>query len=116
VQAKFLARLAALQQLPFSEWKEPLFKWLGNGIGEVRFKADGVQQRPLGFRGPGGADVFTLVFPATEKGDKFIPKDALDRAAKLKAEVESDARRYSTPCWLFDDPEPNISEATSRRQ
>src|SRR5690349_6198532 len=82
IQSKFLSRLLTLRGLPFSDWREPPFKWLEQGIGEIRFKGDSVQQRPLGFQGPGGRDVFTIVFPAIEKGDKFVPKDALARAVE----------------------------------
>jgi hypothetical protein len=90
--------------MPFSDWREPVFKWLEQGIGEVRFKADRVQQRPLGFQGPDGRDVFTIVFPATERGDKFVPKDAIARAVARKLEVFGDVERFSTPCWLFQNP------------
>jgi hypothetical protein len=81
-----------------------LFRWLrGNrqGLGEVRFKADGVQQRPLGFRGP-DPDVFTLLFPAREKNDQFIPKNAIEITLRLRKRVESDKERYND-CWLFAD-------------
>jgi hypothetical protein len=79
VQQKFLSRLQTLSGLPLSDWREPLFKWLEGGIGKIRFKASSVQQRPLVMRGL-GIDVVTMLFPATEKGDKFVPKDALSRA------------------------------------
>ncbi|MGI0086024.1 MAG: hypothetical protein ACREBQ_13175 [Nitrososphaerales archaeon] len=52
VRAKFLSRLAMLAQLEYADWNDTLFKFLTdqNGLSEIRFKADGVQQRPLGFR------------------------------------------------------------------
>lgn len=40
---------------------------------EIRFKADDVQQRPIGFFGP-KEDEFTIVLWATEKGNKFVPE------------------------------------------
>jgi hypothetical protein len=46
VQQKFLGRLLVLRGLPPEDWRLPLFRWLrgnGQGLGEVRFKADRVQ-------------------------------------------------------------------------
>jgi hypothetical protein len=105
LRQKFLGRLLALRGLPPEEWRLPLFRWLrgdGQGIGEVRFKADGVQQRPLGFRGP-EPDVFTLLFSAREKNDQFIPKNAIEIALRLRNQVERN-KEQSHACWLFDDP------------
>lgn len=101
-QDKFLDRLLALRGLPLEEWRPPLFRWLrgeGQGLGEVRFKA-GVQQRPLGFRGP-DPNVFTLVFPAREKNDRFIPRNACEIALERRREIERNKER-SNVCWLFD--------------
>jgi hypothetical protein len=105
IQEKFLSRLRALRQLPLNEWRCPLFRWLrgdAHGLGEIRFKAARVQQRPLGFHGP-GSDVFTLLFPATERSDRFVPRNATELALRRKAEVEKDANTRSKPFWLFGD-------------
>jgi hypothetical protein len=102
---KFLVRAQALRGLPLSEWRPPLFRWLrgvGQGLGEVRFKADGVQQRVLGFRGP-DPDLFTFLYPAKEKSDRFIPRNAIQIALEMKAVVEANGDR-SDECWLFRDP------------
>jgi hypothetical protein len=104
-QQKFLDRLLALRGLPAEEWRPLLFRWLsgdGQGLGEVRFKADGVQQRPLGFRGP-SPDVFTIVLPATEKGNRFVPNNAIELAQRLRSEIEADPE-HTDECWLFRDP------------
>src|SRR5262245_49772942 len=77
VQTKFASRLKTLAQLELPEWRPPLFRWLHDEchpLGEIRFKALGVQYRPLGFRGPGDR-VFSLVFPATEQSDRFVPRN-----------------------------------------
>lgn len=103
-RAKFRTRLLALRGLPPDEWKPPLFRWLrgdGQGIGEVRFLADRQQQRPLGFRGP-DPNVFTIVFPAKEKSNQFVPRSAIERAHQRKREIE-DNRNRSNVCWLFDN-------------
>lgn len=100
-----MARLLELRNLGPRDWKPKLFRWLsgeGHGLGEVRFFVDRVQQRPLGFRGP-RADLFTLVFPAKEIGDQFVPKNAIAIAQRRKAEIEADDQ-YANECWLFPDP------------
>jgi hypothetical protein len=104
LQQKFLDRVLALRGLPPEEWTPPLFRWLrgnGQGLGEVRFKVEGIQQRPLGFRGP-EPDVFTLLFLAREKNDRFIPKNAIEIALRLKTQVEND-KGFCNECWLFRD-------------
>jgi hypothetical protein len=86
LRAKFLSRITTLAQLEFFEWREPPFKMLHgecDGLGEIRFKADGVQQRPLGFRS--GTREFTIVFWAVEKGNKFVPRDAYRRLLNGKS-------------------------------
>jgi len=42
-------------------------------IYEIRFKAHGVQQRPLGYFGP-HLGIFTVVLWATHKGNQWRPK------------------------------------------
>lgn len=51
-------------------------------IYELRFTHNNIQHRPLGCFGP-GQDEFTLVFLAEEKGGKFVPKDAPEKAEKI---------------------------------
>jgi hypothetical protein len=53
---------------------------------EIRFKGDNVQQRPLGFRS--GESEFTILFWATEKGGKFVPKNACERALRRKEQIQ----------------------------
>lgn len=116
VRRKFLSRLLALRGLPFAEWQLPLFRWLhgdAHGLGEARFKADRVQQRPLGFQGP-GEDVFTLVLCANEKGGAFVPRNATELGLRRKAEIENNVIARSQSCWLFDDSGPDIPAPTTR--
>lgn len=94
VQAKFDQRLRFLRQQPRDKWVRPYFDTLSapcDGLGEVRFECGNVQYRPIGFAS--GAMEYTLVFIATEKGDKFIPKDTCASAQKRKAEVLADRSR-----------------------
>ena len=100
VQGRFLSRLRMLAQLPFQEWNENLYKNLHGpcaGLSEIRFKADRVQQRPLGYRN--GEREFTFLFCATEKGGKFVPPSACPTALARKEDVVT--RRCNTNAlWL----------------
>jgi Phage derived protein Gp49-like (DUF891) len=94
VRAKFLSRLQFLAQTPRPGWKrEPfdLLKGRYGELGEIRFKADRIQYRPLGFFSPGST--FTLVICAQEKNSRFVPKNAPDIALARKREIEADAKR-----------------------
>lgn len=100
LQAQFRLKLKMLAQLDFAEWREPLCKSLngeGDGLIEIRFKVDGVQQRPLGFRS--GLHEFTLLFWAIERGDKFVPKSTCATAQLWKQAVVSD-RSLTDALWL----------------
>jgi hypothetical protein len=100
VRAKFLSRLKTLAGLPPDEWHETLFKNLHGeckGISEIRFKADGVQHRPLGYRS--GKLEFTLLFCAIEKGGKFVPLSACEIAQRRKNKSKKD-RSATNALWL----------------
>ena len=102
VKAKFVSRLRMLATLPFSEWNETLHKALhreGAGLNEIRFKADNVQQRPLGFRS--GPREFTLLLCATEKSNRFIPANACEIALARKQEVQN--RSKTNALWLASE-------------
>ena len=101
VQAKFLSRIKILAQLPFDEWNENYYKDLHGDcaeLGEIRFFADKVQQRPLGFRS--GKNEFTILFNAKEKGGKFVPKSACKKALARKSEVLKSKDRTNA-IWLI---------------
>lgn len=76
-----------------SEWRRPNAAKLAKTHGyrdyfEIRFKADNVQQRPIGYFGP-ESGVFTILLWATEKGGKFRPADWYDKAERRRARIES---------------------------
>jgi hypothetical protein len=97
-RAKFLSRIRFLAQTPRQGWKREPFDLLhGYELGEIRFNADGLEHRPLGFFSPGM--IFTLVFCAQEKNSRFVPKTAPETAAARKKEIEADANRCCT-FWL----------------
>lgn len=89
VQAKFDRRLHDLQQMAPHEWREPFSKQLEgacDGLVEIRFKADRVQHRPLGFYGLAQFE-FTIVLCAVERGGRFEPQDACAIALRRKDEI-----------------------------
>ena len=54
-----------------------------DGIYEIRFKVRNVLYRPLGFFGPSRHE-FTLLIPAREQGDRFVPRNAISLAEERK--------------------------------
>jgi hypothetical protein len=73
-------------------WKEPHFKWLSDGVGEIRSDYGNVEYRPLGCNGP-NADQFTILLGAFKKGKVWTPSDARKTAVKLKKELAKDPER-----------------------
>jgi|GEM_PF-3894820 len=105
-QAKADERLRQLRDLPPAMWRDPRAKQLSSArdedcrdIYEIRFKANGIQQRPLGFSGPREGE-FTVVLWATHKGKKWLPREkcriakerwqAVCSAASKTLEIEID--------------------------
>jgi hypothetical protein len=87
LKARFKSRLLILSQLPKNEWHAEYCKALSgeaDGLWELRFKADGLMQRPLGFHSD--HNEFTLIFWAIEKSGKFVPKSACQTALAWKSE------------------------------
>ena len=100
VKAKFHSRLKTLAQLPLNEWNEKLYKNLRRdcaGLGEIRFKADNVQQRPIIFRSD--EREFTILYCAIEKSNRFQPRNVCKIAKRRKAEVTADKERTNA-LWL----------------
>ncbi len=100
LRGTFLSRMRILAQLPRAEWNENLYKNLHgpcSGLGEIRFSADKVEQRLLGFRS--GDAEFTILFCAKEKGGKFVPLSACKRAIARRDEV-SRHRSRTNALWL----------------
>lgn len=90
-QAAFDTLLEFLAQRSRSEWTRPDFDLLSgkhSGLGEIRFKANKVAHRPLGYFGPNRAE-FTFLLGATKKGKNYDPRDALDTAVKRMKEIKS---------------------------
>ncbi|WP_321808059.1 hypothetical protein [Burkholderia sp. BCC1993] len=93
VQAAFDAHWELLEGRPRERWTRPDAakldpEWKGGfrEFFEFRFKADNVQQRPLGFFGPDDGR-FALLLWAIEKGHKFAPKEAIDTCDKRRKSI-----------------------------
>lgn len=94
--AELDARMIHLRQQPRDAWTRPLYDILrdADGVGEVRFKANRIQHRGLGYFGPGRL-VFTFLVFAT-KGDDWKPRNAIKEAKRRKAIVEGNHTRAIT--------------------
>ncbi len=100
LRARFLSRMKTLAQIERNEWHKNWYKDLHgacSGLGEIRFFADNVQQRPLGFHS--GDAEFTILFCAKEKGGKFVPLSACEKAIARKDEVLKNRSRTNA-LWL----------------
>ncbi len=98
VRGQFLSRLKTLAGLPMEEWHDNLHKHLHGchpPISEIRFKADKIQWRPLGFHS--GQNEYTILMVA-RKTNIFDPKSALKTAMSRRKEVE--AGSITNALWL----------------
>lgn len=85
VRAKLDSRMVYLRQQRREGWVREPYDTLRDGIGEVRFKAERVLYRPLGFFGP-AREEFTFLLFATKTKD-FIPPNAIDIAVERRKVV-----------------------------
>jgi hypothetical protein len=93
-RAKFRNKLRNLSRLPRTEWRRPLYDTLGEecaGLSEIRFEANNVPWRPLGFFQT--EDVFTLVLCASKDEHGWIPRNACVTGLRHRAEILADPRR-----------------------
>jgi hypothetical protein len=100
LRSKFLSRIGNLAKLPIAEWHDGLVKPLHGecaGLLEIRFFADHVQQRPLGFRS--GESEFIILFWARERGGKWVPRSACARAQRRKIAASANRGR-SRDLWI----------------
>ena len=90
-QRTFEDRLNYLANSPMSSWVRPMYAPAkkGSGLGKIRFKADRIEYRPLGFFGPGGQQ-FTLLIGAQERDRKLIPRDAVKQAMRRRDLIIAD--------------------------
>ncbi len=94
VKAKAKIDRYLLQLAGTKLWLRPLASNLDGypGIVEIRVRWMNTQYRILGFRGPSDRE-FTLLFPALEQGDEFVPLNAPEIAQTRMAVVMKDRSR-----------------------
>jgi hypothetical protein len=94
VKAKAKIQRILLQLAGTVSWTRPLASNLDGypEIVEVRIRWMNTQYRLLGYRGPGERE-FTLLFPALEKGDQFVPLNAPEIATNRMSIVKVDRSR-----------------------
>ena len=85
VRARLDTRMMHLRYQNREGWVRPNYDTLRDGVGEIRFKANQVNHRPLGFFGPDRGD-FTFLFFAI-KTDVFDPANAIDIAVERRQQV-----------------------------
>jgi hypothetical protein len=105
-RAKFRNKLRNLSRLRRNEWRRPLFDTLGEecrGLSEIRFDANNVPWRPLGFfqLDDAGGDVFTLVICASKDEHGWIPRNACALGLARRVEILTNpARAHDLPIPL----------------
>ena len=84
----FGVRIRYLANTPKREWKRPHAAKLKGvkEIYEIRFKADKVEMRPLGFFGPGEKE-FTVLIWAEKKENVYDPPNAIKTAESRRKEI-----------------------------
>lgn len=94
VKARAKIQRILLQLTGTRLWTRPLASNLDGypAIVEIRIRWMNTQYRLLGYRGPIERE-FTLLYPALEKGDQFVPLNAPEIAENRMALVEADRRR-----------------------
>ena len=94
VKAKAKMQRTLLQLSGTALWTRPLASNLDDypGIVEIRIRWMNTQYRLLGYRGPNARE-FTLLFPALEKDDQFVPPNAPLIATNRMEIVQSDGSR-----------------------
>lgn len=96
VKARAKIQRILLQLSGTALWTRPLASNLDDyeGIVEIRIRWMNTQYRLLGFRGP-DERLFSLLVPAIEQGDEFVPRNAPGIARTRMTVVNADRSRIS---------------------
>jgi len=93
-RAEFDKTLRDLRILAAKDWSRPDYSALSgkhSGIGEIRFKGDKREYRPLGFFLTGDAqETFVILIGAHKKMGKWTPLEARDSAIERRKDVLRD--------------------------
>ncbi|WP_313035661.1 type II toxin-antitoxin system RelE/ParE family toxin [Massilia alkalitolerans] len=88
VSIGFQVRIRYLATTPKNDWKKPHARKLQGvkDVYEIRFKANGVEFRPLGYFGPNEGE-FTILIWAYKKQDIYDPANAIKSADKRRKQI-----------------------------
>jgi phage-related protein len=85
-RAKFRVRVHHLRRIPRAEWNKKQFRYLGNGLAEIKWKHSDKEFRTVGFFRSG---FFLMLLGCTHKQGVYNPHDWLNTAKRRKGEVEN---------------------------
>jgi hypothetical protein len=88
-EVEFHGVLRNLEITPRLLWVRPVYDVFDPEIGEIRFKANRLQHRVLGFFIM-DMKQYVMLIGATKKGQNYNPRDAVATARKRKKLVDSD--------------------------
>jgi hypothetical protein len=88
-EEEFHGVLRNLEITPRLLWVRPVYDVFDPEIGEIRFKANKLQHRVLGFFIM-DMKQYVMLIGATKKGQNYNPRDAVTTARKRKKLVDSD--------------------------
>ena len=86
-RAKFRIRVQHLQKTSRTEWNKKQFKYLRDGLAEIKWKCSDKEFRAVGFDFKG---FFVMLLGCTHKQGVYDPHNWLNTAKKLKGEVENE--------------------------
>lgn len=107
----FKVRIKYLANTPKRDWKKPYALKLQKvtDIYEIRFQANGVQQRPFGYFGPRDKE-FTILILATHKEKIYDPNDAIKTAESRRKYIQ-DGRASCVPLTIDGEEFPCAEES-----
>ena len=107
LQAAFYAEWLKLKKLPREKWVRPSAAKLNKApkggfrdYFEIRFFANNIEQRPIGYFCPENDEFIILVW-ATEKG-KLIPESWRTKADRNRKAIQTDGGRTHVKDFKFD--------------
>lgn len=102
VRARLDTRMIHLRDQNREGWTRPNYDTLRDGVGEIRFKVNRINYRPLGFFGP-NRNEFTFLYFAT-KTNRFDPVNAVDIALERRQQVTDNPSLSITVTGRWNQP------------
>ena len=85
MRARLRVRVLNLRKFNRAEWPKTQFRYLGDGVWEIKWKSGKVQCRALGFDRNA---YFVMVLGCTDKDNVYDPANCVDTAKRRKREVD----------------------------